>query len=118
MRRISQQRWIDFLLSFLIVFFILGGFHDCVFNRVLGFRCPGCGAYDAVVYCLHQEWGAAYRENPLFVISAPVIAVILLYKFICWIRGRQPTLIYKIPNVFFVVVLLAILAFTVLRILQ
>ena len=117
MRRISQQRWIDFLLSFLIAFFILGGFHDCVFKRVLGFQCPGCGAYDAVVFCLHQNWSAAYHANPLFVISVPVIAVVLLYKFICWIRGRQPTLLYKIPNAFFIVVLLAVLAFTVLRIL-
>lgn len=117
MRRISQQRWVDFLLSFLIAFFILGGFHDCVFNRVLGFQCPGCGAYDAVLYCLQRNWGAAYQANALFVISVPVIAIVLLYKFICWIRGRQPMLLYKIPSVVFIIILLAILAFAVARVL-
>jgi hypothetical protein len=56
----------------------------CVFYRVSGWQCPGCGGLRAVHHLLHGELLTAFRFNPLVVTAAPVGLFFLLRR---WWRG-------------------------------
>jgi hypothetical protein len=49
----------------------------CMFNRFTGLLCPGCGGLRAAHELLHGNVVAAFRHNPLFVASLPVLAAYL-----------------------------------------
>jgi hypothetical protein len=49
-------------------------FPPCLFHRVTGLDCPGCGAQRALHQLLHGNFIAAFRLNAMFVISLPLFA--------------------------------------------
>jgi hypothetical protein len=56
-----------------VVFFfnpVQSGFYPvCLFHRLTGWNCPGCGATRALYALLHGDFGAAFRDNALFVLT-------------------------------------------------
>lgn len=50
----------------------------CVWNRLFGITCPGCGMTRALVAALHGNLAAALRWHPM-VWSLPLIALYLLF---------------------------------------
>jgi hypothetical protein len=64
------------LLATLIVLFGFNPAHHgfypfCVFHRLTGLQCPGCGGLRAAHHLLHGEVMTAFRFNPLFVLAVP-----------------------------------------------
>jgi hypothetical protein len=51
-----------------------GMFPPCPFHALTGFHCPGCGSLRAMHKLLHGELWAAFRLNPLMVLSLPPLA--------------------------------------------
>jgi hypothetical protein len=49
----------------------------CVFEKLTGLYCPGCGATRALHALVHGDIGRALAMNPLLVLSLPVIALML-----------------------------------------
>jgi hypothetical protein len=49
-------------------------FPQCMFHRVTGLDCPGCGAQRALHELLHGNLIAALRLNAMFVLSLPLAA--------------------------------------------
>lgn len=47
----------------------------CVFHRVTGIQCPGCGMTRAFLCLLHGDWRGAWDLNPF---SLPLAALLLL----------------------------------------
>jgi hypothetical protein len=45
----------------------------CIFYRVTGWQCPGCGGLRAVHQLLHGHLMAAFRFNPLVVAALPML---------------------------------------------
>src|SRR5262245_18384586 len=43
-------------------------------HRLTGLLCPGCGGLRATHQLLHGEWAEAFRLNPAWVISLPLLA--------------------------------------------
>ena len=84
----------------------------CVFRRITGLLCPGCGSARAIHALLHLDVPAAIRVNPLIVVLAlaagirATASVLLLKPFAAEIQlqGSSP-----------VIVLVVILAFWILR---
>ena len=66
-----------------------GYFPVCTFRALTGFACPGCGSTRGLHALLHGDVVAAFKFNPLFVLSLPF----LLYAFFRFtsaaIQGRQ-----------------------------
>jgi hypothetical protein len=60
----------------------------CLFHRLTGLQCPGCGATRAAHLLLHGKWTAALQHNALFVAGLPLIAVFLGRRIRHWIAGR------------------------------
>jgi hypothetical protein len=61
----------------ILVFFTLDPtqvpiFPQCMFHRITGLDCPGCGAQRALHHLLHGEVIAALQFNAMFVLSLPL----------------------------------------------
>lgn len=57
-------------------------FPQCVFHRVTGWNCPGCGGLRATHQLLHGHLETAFRLNPLFVVAIPAAIILLLWHFL------------------------------------
>ena len=49
----------------------------CLWEAVFGFHCPGCGITKAAIDCLHLDFGAAWRHNPLVFIVVPLLGLVV-----------------------------------------
>jgi hypothetical protein len=56
----------------------------CVFYRVTGWECPGCGGLRAAHQLLHGHIATAFKFNPLVVTAAPLVLAWLVHR---WWRG-------------------------------
>jgi hypothetical protein len=45
----------------------------CLFHQTTGLLCPGCGALRALHQLLHGHLAAAFRFNPMLVVSLPFL---------------------------------------------
>ena len=45
----------------------------CFFHKATGLLCPGCGALRALHQLLHGQLAAAFRFNPILIVSLPFI---------------------------------------------
>ncbi|MGW4895235.1 DUF2752 domain-containing protein [Kitasatospora sp. NPDC004240] len=66
----------------------------CVWRRVTGLECPGCGGTRMAYDLLHGDLAAAWRDNAVLLLALPLVALLYL----TWLRhglaGRRwrPTL--------------------------
>jgi hypothetical protein len=60
----------------------------CVFHRITGLNCPGCGTTRAVYALLHGNWSTALRDNSLFVLGLAALALRGAWFAARQIRGR------------------------------
>ena len=51
-------------------------FMACVFNKLTGFYCPGCGLTRAMHALVHFDLPRAIRMNAFFILSTPLGGVI------------------------------------------
>jgi hypothetical protein len=77
-----MKRYLTFILPFFLVgvicalFFFTGDL--CLFRRILGIPCPGCGMTRAYLSLLRLDITSAFFYHPLFLCVPSVCAVILL----------------------------------------
>jgi hypothetical protein len=50
-------------------------FPPCLFWKLTGYHCPGCGTQRALHQLLHGEFRAAFRYNALFVLALPYVSL-------------------------------------------
>ena len=65
-----------------------GFFPPCLFHRLTGWSCPGCGATRAAHELLHGNLAAAWRDNALLVCALPFCAW-LAARFFLRCRGGE-----------------------------
>jgi hypothetical protein len=61
---------------------------SCVFHRVTGLYCPGCGSTRALHHLVHGRIGEALRFNPLMVLSIPFLSYLWLREHVLPLLGR------------------------------
>lgn len=69
-----------------------GFYPPCLFRLATGLLCPGCGGLRATHALLHGDLGAAWRLNPLFVASLPVVAFAAAVRIFPTLRSRLQAL--------------------------
>jgi len=88
-------------------------FPGCVFLKLTGLKCPGCGSQRAVHSLLHLDFAAAFRYNALLVVSLPVVFFLLVVEML---RTRRPHLYRRVHSQAVIWTIVAIvLAWWVLR---
>lgn len=68
-----------------------GGAHwmpGCIFRKVTGLDCPGCGMTRATYAMLHGDLLAAFRFNPVGMILLPLAMIGVGIEIIGWVRGK------------------------------
>lgn len=90
-------------------------FPPCIFYRITGYQCPGCGAQRAVHYFLNGEFLTSFKMNPLLWVAVPYVAVVFVLKS-PWLSSRYSALRESFTGLWASVSwLVAILLFGVLR---
>lgn len=88
----------------------------CFFYELTGLYCFGCGAGRCLLALLRFDLYAAFRLNPLLILSLPFVAYYLLKVYLAFVFGRD---VLPFPEVkgraFGISVLIAVIAYGVLR---
>lgn len=70
-------------------FFASNGFYiPCVFNKITGLLCPGCGNTRAALAVLRFDFAAAFKFNPLFFLEAFYIVWVWVVTSLRYINGK------------------------------
>ncbi|SDE84595.1 Protein of unknown function [Epilithonimonas hungarica] len=91
-------------------------FLKCPLKTMTGYECAGCGVQRAFHSLLHFRFLEAFKYNPLFVISIPVLVFVLLINFV----KRYYNLKIKLDNYIFnkksiILILIIVFVFSLLR---
>ncbi len=77
-----------FGLIYLWFFTTFGVGIPCIFNRITGLLCPGCGMTHAIAELCKGDIRGALGYNALVVDVFPVLCLYLLYRAVRYINGR------------------------------
>ncbi len=66
--------------------FFDGGPELCLFTRLSGYHCPGCGMTRACMHLTHLDLGWALTYNKMSLVVLPMLSVLLLKDFIKTIK--------------------------------
>ncbi|QIY84146.1 DUF2752 domain-containing protein [Chryseobacterium sp. NEB161] len=90
-------------------------FLSCPLKSVTGYDCPGCGSQRALHALLHGRFAEAFGFNPLFVISIPLVLLILLISWINQYRSADKQILFYRSKAFLIIVLIIVLLFSLFR---
>ncbi len=65
-----------------------GWMPGCVFRKLTGLDCPGCGMTRGTYALLHGRVGEAFAFNPVGMILLPLAMVALSIEVMGWVRGK------------------------------
>ncbi|MBO5416952.1 MAG: DUF2752 domain-containing protein [Clostridia bacterium] len=125
MSDVSRKKWLRVVVGVglplgavaVALFFLwLGSTPPCLFYKLTGFYCVGCGSGRAFMALLHGNLYAAFRLQPLMMLFLPIICYFCLKKYIAFVFGRDILPFPKIRMSFVgILVLVLIIGFWVLR---
>lgn len=87
----------------------------CVFNKITGLFCPGCGVTRMIFSITKLDLYQAFRYNPLIFCMLPFIIFYGIDTSIKWIKGTKNYLYLKINNKAWIIILIITLLFGILR---
>lgn len=111
--------WVFFILMILLYFFVDPSkstyFLKCPLKLTTGFECAGCGVQRALHELLHFRFLEAFKFNPLFVISIPILLIVVVINLS---KNETLKLILKRffgSKIFIFLVLIIVLLFSLLK---
>lgn len=85
--------------------------YQCIFNKITGFYCFGCGGQRAFHALLHGHFQTAFQDNLLIFIVLPLVFLKIVEELVD--RKLMPKLVYS--RIFLSFMIIVISAFTILR---
>ena len=86
----------------------------CVFRRITGLKCPGCGVTGMCLHLLKGEWGSAFRQNMALFCLLPAFGLLGVHRAYQYVKTGGHSLA-RWENVMVWVMVWILLAFGVLR---
>lgn len=129
LNQLIKKYWIlraAILLS-IAVLFLLGAWYlyghnpavipfiPCVFNKLTGLYCPGCGAGRASYALLHGQFYQAFRYNPLMIFVLLFLAAYFTARSLDWLITGGNHIDRHIPDKYLYWLLAAILIYGIVR---
>ena len=87
----------------------------CVFYKLSGYYCPGCGSGRACYSILHGRLRQAFRYNPLLCILLPWFALYVVVCAVQWLLHGRETISRRIPVWATYILFLIIILYGILR---
>ncbi len=109
LKRLSVKAAILFLagLFYLIIIKTFGRGLPCLFNKLTGLYCPGCGITRIILSSVKLNFVAAFNANPVLFCFLPFLAAVLIYRAVRYIRyGTAPFTLWQKLIVYIGIVLL------------
>lgn len=119
-RRIFNLISILFLLILLFILYLYmineyNFYIPCMFKKITGFYCPGCGITRCLLTLLKLDFYRAFRYNILVFILLPFLIFYVLYNIYLYITNKEDKIIKKIPQKVWYILLIITIIFGVLR---
>lgn len=86
----------------------------CVFYRVTGLKCPGCGVTRMCVALLQFRWREAFESHPVLLIQLPFLGLIALRNIIAYIRNGVSR-VSRLETIIIYICIVLLLGFAVIR---
>jgi len=91
-----------------------GGFPICIFHKLTGLDCPGCGTQRALHQLFHGNFAAAWRFNALAIALLPMGVWLMARELIWLMSGKRLPGVVTRPSVGWTL-LAVVIVFGVLR---
>lgn len=85
----------------------------CIFNKLTGKLCPGCGITRCIVSILHGDFKKAYHYNRLVFILLPLVTIYIIYWLYNYIVENDNY--YKLNNKIYILLTIVTLLFGIIR---
>jgi hypothetical protein len=66
----------------------VGWMPGCLFHKLTGLDCPGCGMTRGTYALLHGRFAEAFAFNPVGMILLPLAMIALGIEVLGWVRGK------------------------------
>lgn len=116
MKRIISIMILPFM-GILLYFFHVNGIplFPCIFYKVTGFYCPGCGMSRCLIALFHFQFYQAFRYNLFGFLLFPSLLFYIQYQLFCWGFGKKDHLTNKIPKKLIQTTLILLIFYGILR---
>lgn len=118
-----RRRRMHILLSLLgigaaaMVYLLLGRLGvgiPCLFRRITGIQCPGCGNTRAVIALCRLDFAKAFASNPMFPVEFFYIGWVYCWSAASYLRGKRFSYHPPVPALD-IVILVAIVLWGIVR---
>lgn len=86
----------------------------CVFYRITGWKCPGCGVTRMCLALLQFRWEEAWNCHPMLLAQLPFLGLIALRNVVAYIKNGACH-ISRFETVVIYICIVLLVAFTVFR---
>lgn len=83
----------------------------CIFHKITGLYCPGCGITRMIISLLKMNFCQAFRYNPLAFILLPLFICYYIIKYIFYLKNKQ----LIINNKVWYTILMIVILFGIIR---
>lgn len=87
----------------------------CLFHQITGYYCPGCGITRSLFSLLEGKIYQAFMYNQLVFILLPFFIIYFIYNSYIYIFNKENKLINKIPNYVYIILLIIVISFGIIR---
>ncbi len=120
-----KKRLIKVIIRDVLLLLILIGYYffnkytgiyiPCIFRKITGFKCPGCGITHLVFALLKLDFHEAFISNPLVFIYLPFIIIYFTYLDYLYIYEKKDKVLKKIPNIIWIILIIITIIYAVIR---
>lgn len=61
----------------------------CMFKKITGFSCPGCGITGVFLYLFRLDFKSAFMENPMIICISPLLLYVCIRMVIRYINENK-----------------------------
>lgn len=101
-------------MGILLYFFHVNGI-PCMFYKLTGFYCPGCGMGRCIISLFHFQFYQAFRYNVIGFLLFPFILFYVQYQLFCWGFRKKDNLTNRIPKRLIQATLILLICYGVFR---
>lgn len=101
-----------FIIVVIINYLLFNSFLPCIFHKITGFYCPGCGVTRMLISIFKLEFYQAFRYNVYLFI---LLIITIVYQIIKLITYKLLTKKIRLNNYIYILLLMTTIAFGILR---
>lgn len=87
----------------------------CIYYKLSGLYCPGCGMTRATFSLLQLDFYQAFRYNAFSIIMLPLMGLYIIGGIYAWLFNKTNFMYDKIPPAIWILLIISMLLYGILR---